>query len=98
MVTLRTASPTKVSGQTTLRSSSLVTSWPGCPTRWLSTAKAFGLSLIACDPRHRHSFARSRQKGSKIICFSFPTVVDRGLTDGFRHAHNVDKLRAYSPL
>src|SRR5690349_9957421 len=74
MVTLRTASPTKVSGQTALRSSSLVTSWPGCLTRWVSTAKALGLSLIACDPRHRHSFARSRQKGSKVMNFSFPTL------------------------
>src|SRR6266481_5618392 len=60
MVTLRTASPTKVSGQTAARSSTLVTSCPERPTSWLSTAYALGLSLITCEPLHRHSLDWSK--------------------------------------
>lgn len=77
MATLRTASPTKVSGQTALRSSSFVTRSPGLQMRWLRTAKALGLSFIACEPLHRHSLSRSRQKGSKIIRLSRPNSITK---------------------
>lgn len=37
---------------------------------WLKTAKALDLSFIACEPLHKHSLAKSKQKGSKTIRFS----------------------------
>src|SRR5678809_1518500 len=81
IATFRTASPIKVPGQTALRSSSFLTSWPGRPTRWSSTAKALGRSFISCEPFQRHSLAKSRQKGSKTIRFPFSTLV----TEGYRN-------------
>src|SRR5437870_9725389 len=32
---------------------------------------------MACEPSHRHSFAKSRQKGSKMMRFSFATMLTR---------------------
>src|SRR5215472_17119040 len=74
MATFRTASPTKVPGQIALRSSSFVTSWPGRPSRYSSTAKGLGLSFIVFEPVDNRSLARSRQKRSNNIRFSFDTV------------------------
>src|SRR5688572_25996508 len=95
MATLITASPTKVSGQTFFRSSSLVTSWPGRATSWLRTANALGLSLITLGPRHRHSLVRSRQKGSKIIRFSLSTA---GPHKGYKNWPQADHSERTSAL
>src|SRR5215831_19495494 len=72
--TFNTASQTNVPGQIALRSSSFVTSWPGRPSRYSSHAKGFGLRFIVFEPVDNRSLARSRQKRSNKIRFSFDTV------------------------
>src|SRR5678815_5246156 len=98
IATLRTASPIKVPGQTALRSSSFVTSWPGRPTRWSSTAKALGRSFISCEPFHRHSLAKSRQKGSKTIRFPFATLVSQKVTETLRRVYDLQRPGHYCLL
>ena len=66
MLALSTASLTNVAGQTLSSSCCLVTSWPGCSTRSLRTANAFGRSAIPCVPSHRHSFVRSRRNRPNV--------------------------------
>src|SRR6187551_2311501 len=61
MLSFRTASVTKVPGHTASSSCCFVTSWPACSTRCASTAKAFGLSGIACTPWLSCSFVASRR-------------------------------------
>src|SRR4030095_16598045 len=75
MATFRTASPTNVPGQMALRSCSFVTSWPGRPSRYSSTAKGLGLSFIVFEPDDNRALASARQKRSNNIRFSFDTVV-----------------------
>src|SRR4030095_1283962 len=59
--------------------------------------KALGLSFTACVPLHRHSLPRSRQKGSKIIRFSFPNCNHRTLPKSYGRFFTFSARSDYCP-
>jgi hypothetical protein len=82
MLSLRTASPTKVPGQTASNSFCLLTSCPGCSSNSFKTAKAFGRRGIERASCHRHSFARSSRNFPKAIPFA-PWIVHHHYNNTF---------------
>src|SRR5215472_15292368 len=74
MLSLSTASPTNVPGQTISSTCCLLTRYPAFSTRTFRTAKAFGRSDIERVPCHKHSLLRSSRNCPNAISFTIPRV------------------------
>jgi hypothetical protein len=94
MLSLRTASPTNVPGQTASSTCCLLTSSPGCSSSTFKTPKAFGRKDIARVPCHKHSLAMSNRNCPKVMFFT--NIGNRWADDtpvwilaGARGTHNI---------
>src|SRR3954453_19794181 len=74
MLSLSTASPTKVPGHTVSSTCCLVTRTPEWSISNFRTANALGRSAMDRVPLHKHSLARSSRNGpNDISCITHPT-------------------------